>query len=78
MSSARHGARRRGTGSILDATTPANYFWRVAAYQMGYNAGHSQVEHNRSAASASSHSGGISHGYSGGGSFSGSGGSSRF
>ncbi|WP_291279397.1 DUF5129 domain-containing protein [Galactobacter sp.] len=78
MSSARYGQRRSGTGSILDVSGPANHFWRVAAYQMGYTAGHSRVESARSAASSSSRSGGFSGGYSGGGSFSGSGGSSRF
>jgi hypothetical protein len=77
MSSARYGQRRSGTGSILDVAGPANHFWRVAAYQLGYSAGQRRVESARSAA-RSSRSGGISRGYSRGGSFSGSGGSSRF
>ncbi|WP_418908844.1 DUF5129 domain-containing protein [Glutamicibacter endophyticus] len=74
--SANNRSRTRGGGSILDVISPADLFWRVQAYNVGYSSGVSAVESSRQ--SASSSSGGISHGYSGGGSFSGSGGSSRF
>lgn len=67
----------RAGGSILDVTSSANLFWRVNAYNIGYNSGINSVDSAREAASSSS--GGVSSGYSGGGgSFSGSGGSSRF
>ena len=64
-------------GSILDVTGSAGFFWRVNAYNIGYNSGVDAVKSSRQAASSSSS--GISSGYSGGGgSFSGAGGSSRF
>ncbi|MCW4465376.1 DUF5129 domain-containing protein [Glutamicibacter sp. MNS18] len=66
----------RGGGSILDVTSPGEWFWRVQAYNVGYSSGVSAVTSSREAASSSS--GGVSQGYSGGGSFSGAGGSSRF
>lgn len=66
----------RGGGSILDVTSPAELFWRVQAYNVGYSSAVNAVTSSREAASSSS--GGVSHGYSGGGSFSGAGGSSRF
>lgn len=70
--------QRSGRGSILDVTSPANLFWRMAAFNVGYSHAQTQVDHSRQQAEARS-SGGISHGYGGGGgSFSGSGGSSRF
>ncbi|WPR65857.1 DUF5129 domain-containing protein [Glutamicibacter protophormiae] len=65
----------RGGGSILDVTSPAELFWRVGAFNIGYHSAVSAVDSSRQAASSSS---GVSSGYSGGGSFSGAGGSSRF
>ncbi len=65
----------RAGGSILDVTSPADLFWRVNAFNIGYRSAVSSVDSSRQAASSS----GVSSGYSGGGgSFSGSGGSSRF
>ena len=65
----------RSGGSILDVTSPAEFFWRVSAFNIGYHSAVKAVDSSRQAASSSS---GVSTGYSGGGSFSGAGGSSRF
>lgn len=65
----------RSGGSILDVTSPAEFFWRVSAFNIGYQSAVKAVNSSRQAASSSS---GVSTGYSGGGSFSGAGGSSRF
>lgn len=68
--------RRSGgarTGSILDVTHDAGFYWRVWSYNAGYSAGRSSVDSSRSSSSSS----GTGYG-SGGGSFSGSGSSGRF
>ncbi len=61
------------SGSILDTTMDAGFYWRVWAYNSGYNAGRSSVDSSRSSSSSS----GTGYG-GGGGSFSGSGSSGRF
>lgn len=61
------------TGSILDVTHDAGFYWRVWSYNAGYTAGRSSVDSSRSSSSSS----GTGYG-SGGGSFSGSGSSGRF
>lgn len=63
---------RARSGSILDITHDAGFYWRVGAYQVGYNAGQSSVQSSRSSSSS-----GTGYGSSGG-SFSGSGSSGRF
>ena len=64
---------RRRSGSILDVTHDAGFYWRVWSYSAGYNIGRSTVQTSRSRSSSS----GTGYGR-GGGSFSGSGSSGRF
>lgn len=78
MEQQRRSVRPR-SGSILDTVYGPGQFWNPISFSLGYSAGVSRVESDRSAAASSSFSGGSSTGYgSSGGSFSGSGSSSSF
>lgn len=78
MEKQRRSVRPR-SGSILDTVYGPGQFWNPVSFSIGYAAGVSRVDSDRSAAASSSYSGGSSTGYgSSGGSFSGSGSSSSF
>lgn len=72
MEEQRREYRTTRSGSILDSTVDAGFYWRAWAYSAGYSHGRSSVDTSRSRSSSGSGYG------SGGGSFSGSGSSGRF